>query len=277
MIIDGTYIARTLKDKIKERTFEIDPRLTLGIIVTEETPAIRQFVELKMRFGKDIHVDVEILKLDFLKQKNENLLHLIIQSTRKFNGLILQLPLSHQYTQETILNLFPFTHDVDVLGNAAYQQYKEGTLPFTPPVIGAFAEILHRNDIRIAGKKVLVVGEGKLVGAPAAIWAKNLGAFVTIANKKTEDLKALTIDSDVIILGTGVPGILKPEMVKEGVIILDAGSGEKNGVVMGDADQACADKASLFTPTPGGIGPVTVAKVFENLVALDDIRHPERK
>ncbi len=276
MNIDGKYIARNIKDKLKERTYEIDPHLTLGIIVTEETPAIQQFVKLKQRFGESIHVNVEILKLDAFKQKDENLLQLILDSTRKFDGLILQLPLSHQYTLETILNMLPLTHDVDVLGNTAYQQYKEGALPFMSPVVSAIAEILHKNEIRIIGKNVLVVGEGRLVGGPAAVWAKKMGAFVTVANKETENLSKLTSDSDVIILGTGVPELLKPDMIKEGVIILDAGSGEKAGKIVGDADPACADKASLFTPTPGGIGPITVAKVFENLVALDDIKHPKR-
>lgn len=273
MIVDGKLIAHDIKSRLKEVTYERDPRFSLAIIVTQETPAIRQFAALKQSFGTSIGVTTEILKLGPFEQKNENLLQLIMHSTRSFDGIVLQLPIAPHYFLDNILNIFPLTHDVDVLGNTAYQQFKEGNLPFLPPVVGAFAEILSRSRIKLAGKKVLVVGEGRLVGAPAAVWARHLGAVVTVATKETTDLTALTLQADVIMLGTGVPGLLKPDMVQEGVVILDAGSGEVAGVVQGDANQACAEKASLFTPTPGGVGPVTVAKLFENLVALHQITH----
>lgn len=259
-----------------ERTFEVDPRLTLGIIVTQETPAIRKFVDLKKEFGKSIHVDVTEITLEPKDQKNEKLLELILHSMRDFDGLVLQLPIPPHFGLENILNLFPFSHDVDVLGNSTYQQFKEWNLPFLPPVVGAFSEVLKSNEIKIVGKKVLVVGDGRLVGAPAAVWARHKGAYVSVATKETENISALTLDADVIMLGAGSPGLLKPYMIKEGVIILDAGSGEIAGVIQGDADPACAEKASLFTPTPGGIGPITVAKVFENLVALNDIKNSKR-
>jgi len=168
--------------------------------------------------------------------------------------------------------LYPLSHDVDVLGNTAFQQFKEKTLPFLPPVVGAIKEVLDRNGMKLRGKNVLVVGEGRLVGAPARVWAEHVGATVTVANSGTEDLTALTSVADVLILGTGKPGLIKHEMIKEGVIIFDAGSGGTAGEIKGDADPACAGKASLFTPTPGGLGPITVAKVFENLLDLYEIK-----
>jgi len=277
MLVDGKYIAHTVKEKVKDRTYEIDPHLSLGIIVTQENPAIKKFVELKKEFGKSVHVEVEELTLGVRDQTNEKLLELMMHSARKFDGLVLQLPLGHQYNLEDVLNIYPMTHDVDVLGNMAYEQFREGNLPFLPPVVGAFSEILKANEVKLVGKKVLVVGEGRLVGAPAAIWARGHGAYVTVATKETADITPLTQDADIIMLGAGSPGLLKPDMIKEGVIILDAGTGEVAGVLQGDADPACAEKASLFTPTPGGIGPITVAKVFENLVALKDIKTPKRE
>jgi methylenetetrahydrofolate dehydrogenase (NADP+)/methenyltetrahydrofolate cyclohydrolase len=277
MIIDGKLIAHELKTKLKERTYEIDPHLSLGIIVTEETPATKQFVTIKQAFGKNINVDTEVLKLGQLEQDNENLLELILHASRKYDGVILQLPIPPHFELSSVLNIYPFTQDVDVIGNAAYQQFKEGSLPFLPPVVGAFAEILHKSEVRLTGKNVLVVGEGRLVGAPSAVWAKRLGAYVTVATKETENLSELTKKSDVIILGAGVPNLLTPEMIKQDVIILDAGSGNVDGKVFGDASPECADKASVFTPTPGGVGPITVAKLFENLVALDDLKKSKHK
>jgi methylenetetrahydrofolate dehydrogenase (NADP+)/methenyltetrahydrofolate cyclohydrolase len=277
MIIDGKLIAHTLKGKIKDVTDDVDLHLSLGIIVTEETPAIRQFVTLKQNFGKSVKVNVEVLRLGVLEQDNQHLIELLLHATKTFDGIVLQLPISSNLSLENVLRMYPLTHDVDVLGHTAYQQFKEGNLPFLPPVVGAFEEILKRNSIKLAGKHVLIVGEGRLVGAPSAIWASRFGATVTVATKETSDLASLSRQADILILGAGSPGLIQPDMIKEGVIILDAGTGEVAGVVQGDADPACAEKASLFTPTPGGVGPITVAKVFQNLLTLHDIRYPKNK
>ncbi len=95
---------------------------------------------------------------------------------------------------------------------------------------------------------------------------------MTTLNSSTGDLAEHTREADVLVLGAGSPGLITPDMVKDGVIILDAGTGESEGVLKGDADPACAAKARIFTPTPGGLGPVTVAKVFENLLTLVNLK-----
>lgn len=273
MEIDGNIIAQELKTNLKERMSIFESELSLGIIVVKENPAIRQFVALKQRFGREIGIRVEMIHLSSLEQNDESLLRLLLHSTKEHQGLILQLPIPPEFNLENVLNLYPLSHDVDVLGNIAYQQFKEGTLPFLPPVVGAIQEVVRRKAIKLEGKNVLVIGEGRLVGAPAAVWAqKKERANVTIANRQTEDLALLTQEADVIITGTGNPGFIKPEMIKEGVVLLDAGSGEMAGVVMGDADPLCAGKASFFTPTPGGLGPITVAKVFENFLDLYELK-----
>jgi methylenetetrahydrofolate dehydrogenase (NADP+)/methenyltetrahydrofolate cyclohydrolase len=132
--------------------------------------------------------------------------------------------------------------------------------------------VLHRHGYALAGRNVLVIGEGHLVGEPAAIWAAQLGANVTTVNASTVDMRDKLLTADVIISGAGVPGLVTPDMVKDGVILLDAGTSESEGVLKGDIDPLCADKAALYTPTPGGIGPITVAKVFENLVILAELK-----
>jgi methylenetetrahydrofolate dehydrogenase (NADP+)/methenyltetrahydrofolate cyclohydrolase len=212
------------------------------------------------------------MQLGVLEQKSESLLQKILHVTRECDGLVLQLPLPSQYHLDSVLNLFPLSHDVDVIGNTAFQQHKEGMLPFLPPVVGAIAEILHQQNVLLAGRKVLVIGEGRLVGSPAVFWAERLGAQVSVVTKRVGVLADLAPTADVIILGAGSPGLLTPDMIKQGVMIFDAGTSETEGVVKGDADPACADKAMLFTPTPGGIGPITVAKVFENLLTLVDLK-----
>lgn len=272
MVIDGIGIAHELRTQLKNTLQHLGRRLVLGIIIAHETPEIRKFVALKQRFGKEIGVEIAVMQLGVLEQHNEALLQLLLHSTRTCDGLVLQLPLPHQYHLDSVFNLFPLSHDVDVIGNTAFQQHKEGTLPFLPPVIGAVADILHRQGVMLVGRNVLVVGDGRLVGAPAVPWIERLGGQVHVVTKLTGNLADSAPKADVIILGAGSPGLLKPEMVKPGAIILDAGTSESEGVLRGDADPRCAEVASVFTPTPGGIGPITVAKVFENLLTLTRLK-----
>jgi methylenetetrahydrofolate dehydrogenase (NADP+) / methenyltetrahydrofolate cyclohydrolase len=277
MTIDGNAIVRDLRTTLQHRVQQMQRTLRLGLIIAEETKTIRSFVERKIRFGQELGIEVEVETLDPTKRHTtEDLLHCVLSSTRTYDGLVLQLPVPMQYDLTSVLQLFPLSHDVDVLGVTAYQQFKEHKLPFLPPVIGAMAEILHRESVRIAGMRALVIGEGKLVGAPATVWATYLGAVVKTVNKDTPNIDEWIRGADLIISGAGEPGLIHPENIKEGVIILDAGTSEQGGVLKGDADPACADKARIFTPTPGGIGPITVAKVFENLLTLVDLKEKRK-
>jgi methylenetetrahydrofolate dehydrogenase (NADP+)/methenyltetrahydrofolate cyclohydrolase len=273
MIVDGKHIQRELKQALRERVTQGGRRIVLTIVIAHETLAIRKFVELKQRFGREVGVEVEVEVLPALNQSTEKLLQLLLHTTRHSDGIVLQLPLPHNIELAPILKLFPLSHDVDVLGETTFQQFKEKTLPFLPPVVGAFAEVLHKHGYQLAGRKVVVVGEGRLVGEPAAVWARNMGGQVTVVNVYTPDVGAATRDADVIISGAGAPSLITPDMVKDGAILLDAGTSESEGVLTGDIDPGCADKAALYTPTPGGIGPITVAKVFENLVMLHGLTH----
>jgi methylenetetrahydrofolate dehydrogenase (NADP+)/methenyltetrahydrofolate cyclohydrolase len=276
MLIDGKLIAEDLRRDLAARVKKTGRRLTLGVVAIDHSAATRQFLNIKQKFGQSIGVTVNVLSLPPFQENTEHLLALILHAAKSCDGLILQLPLPGTFDTGQALSLFPLPLDVDVIGATAYRQFEEGTLPFFPPVIAAFAEVLHRHHYTLAGKEVVVVGEGRLVGAPAAVWARRMGGNVTVANRSTGDLAALTRNADVVILGAGSPGLLTPDMVKQGVIVLDAGTSEEGGVVKGDADPAVGTIAALFTPTPGGVGPLTVAKVFENLLILDGIKHPHK-
>jgi methylenetetrahydrofolate dehydrogenase (NADP+) / methenyltetrahydrofolate cyclohydrolase len=275
MLIDGKQIAYTLRNQLTERVKGFTRKPTLGIIVVRETPQIRTFVTLKQRFGADIGVPVDVVRMPNMAEGNEELLRLVLRTTRDFDGLIVQLPLPSNYDLDQVIQLYPLSHDVDVIGAMAYTQFEEDILPFKPPVVAAFAEILKQQHMSLAGKRVLIVGKGRLVGAPAAIWATRLGAYVQVADSATENFVDFSREADLIILGAGSPHMLKPDMVSEGVVVFDAGTSEQEGVLVGDADPAVAEKAALFTPTPGGIGPITVAKVFENLLTLYELKNPK--
>ncbi|MEX0930993.1 MAG: bifunctional 5,10-methylenetetrahydrofolate dehydrogenase/5,10-methenyltetrahydrofolate cyclohydrolase, partial [Candidatus Paceibacterota bacterium] len=109
---------------------------------------------------------------------------------------------------------------------------------------------------------------GRLVGKPVAKWFTEMGANVRVLTKESKDIAQYTKQADIIVCGAGASGFLKPDMIKEGVIILDAGTSEEGGVLRGDADPLCSEKAALMTPVPNGIGPVTIAMLLKNLVLL---------
>ncbi len=120
----------------------------------------------------------------------------------------------------------------------------------------------------IAGKKAVIVGAGKLVGKPSAELLTTLGANITFVTEHAGSLEELK-DADIAVLGAGNPGFIKPEMLKPGIVLIDAGTSEAaGGKLMGDADPACANMASVFTPVPGGIGPIAIAMIFKNLFEL---------
>jgi methylenetetrahydrofolate dehydrogenase (NADP+)/methenyltetrahydrofolate cyclohydrolase len=178
------------------------------------------------------------------------------------NGIIVQLPFPPHIDVDTVLSVIPKSYDVDV---AWYDGSSDEVLP---PVVGAIAEIARVHDVLFATQNVVVVGKGKLVGAPALIWTQKQGAHVSVIDRETADPKTMIGDADILILGAGKPGLIMKDDVKEGVLIFDAGTSEDGGVLKGDADLSCAEKASLFTPVPGGIGPITIAVLLRNLITL---------
>lgn len=178
------------------------------------------------------------------------------------DGIIVQLPLPDHLDTELILASIPPQMDVD-----AVDYDGESQCPIHP-VAGAIAAIAAHHAVDFTGKQVTIVGQGRLVGQPAAAWAKRQGAVVTVITKETTAPAEAIATADILILGAGQPGLITPKQVKPGVIIFDAGTSELGGELVGDATSSCAKVAALITPVPGGIGPVTIAILLKNLLGL---------
>jgi len=183
------------------------------------------------------------------------------------DGVIVQLPFPPQVDAEVLLSAIPKELDIDNINYAGEET------EVLPPVVGAVAEIAKRHNVDFAGKNVVVIGRGRLVGKPAALWAEAQGAAVTVIDKNTPNADSIIHEADIIISGAGHPGLVTHGKIKDGVIIFDAGTSEDGGELRGDADSACASKCSLFTPVPGGIGPITIAILLRNLVELAKSAH----
>ncbi len=269
MIVDGKAIAEDLKRELTKKVYDISYKngLVLQLIMVGANPVTERFVAVKKKFAADVGVSI----IEHRLPKNSTTAEAVAavkSAAQAGGGIVVQLPLPASIDTQTVLNAIPVSADVDVLSDAACAQFEAGTLPILPPVAGAISEILLRYGVSVVGKKAVVIGQGRLVGKPSALWLKRAGAHVVAADEHTGNIRVLTEDVDIIVSGAGVPHLIKPEMVKEGVALLDAGTSEQGGKTVGDIDPSCAEKASLFTETPGGIGPVTVAMLFKNLLAL---------
>lgn len=259
MIIDGRALAASIIADIRKETEVMEGLPLLTVFTCAPNFETKKFLDLKTKRAADAGISVSVIELP-PNVTLEQMATAIAQSKSISDGIIIQFPFPHLLTADLIA-LIPPELDVDV---TEYDGHINGLLP---PVVGAIAEISQTHAVDWVGKSVVVIGNGRLVGAPAALYAASLGAEVTVVTKDSNNLSA-TNNADIIILGAGSPGLLTPEMVKEGVVVFDAGTSEEGGMLVGDAVATVAEKANLFTPVPGGIGPLTIAILLKNVLYL---------
>ena len=272
MIVDGKKIAEEILQELEKERANLPPVVRLGVVLGAGDAASDSFVRIKERVADRLRVDMsrEVLAKD---ATTADATRAVLRLSKTTEGIIVQLPLPRQVNVADVLAVLPPEQDVDSMR-------QPGLIPrVLSPVVGAISEIFVRHNISAAGKKAVVVGAGKLVGAPAAEFLRGLRAHVVVVTEESGSLEELT-DADIVVLGAGHPGLVTPEMLKPGVVLIDAGTSAAPDShiklpqsalgrrVFGDADPACANVASVFTPVPGGVGPITVAMIFKNLFAL---------
>ena len=275
MIYSGKQASLDLQSTLREKVLALKKVPSLAVVSIANHPSIASFIKIKRKYGEALGIHVE--EFDFLPSiGQESLIQEIenIVKSKKHTGIIIQLPLPKEYNTEKILSHIPKELDVDVLGRLAWGSFVDTCFP-VPPVAGAIAHILTTNTINFAHKKVVVIGQGKLVGLPVSIWLKHQGVIPSIVDIATTEETRLELyqEADIVISGIGKPHHLKPEYFKEGAVLIDAGTSEQAGTLAGDFDPRCGDSALLFTPVPGGVGPLTVAHLFKNLIEYSDAIH----
>ncbi len=227
----------------------------LAIVVTVDNPIINVYMRMKKAYGEEMLIDVDIHPVDLDAVPD---LIVKLNDDPTVHGIIVQLPLSDPEQTERIVNLVASDKDIDGLGkNPAFD-------PATPMAI---QWLLAGYNVDLRGKQILLIGRGRLVGAPLERILSQSGVAVAVADRDTADLKQLTLEADVIITAAGSPAILYPDMVKSGVVIVDAGVASEKGKTVGDVAPEMYDRDDItITPPKGGIGPLTVCTLFENVI-----------
>ena len=261
VLVDGKKIASNVAEQvfveIKENKFS--PKMV--VITCDPNFETKKYLSLKQSKAEALGIELEIIILSS-ESDTKTVIETIKNKSSEVDGIIVQLPLPKHIDTKIILQAIPKELDVDVFS------YNGDDLNILPPVIGAIDEISNFHQVAWKDKKVVIFGSGRLVGAPAEKYAHEKGSQVVVLNKESKDSKEFILNADIVILGVGKPNLLTPEMVKDDVVVFDAGASEDGGLLVGDASPLVAEKAKLFTPVPGGIGPITIAVLFRNLVEL---------
>lgn len=264
MIVDGKSIAADILASVKKEMITHGLTPVVRAVNVCPTKATESYLKIKAAKAGEAGMRLEVERLHDDASTEE-----VVQAVRVpgADAVIVQLPLPVSIQQKEVCDALPVQKDADVLSSVAYEAFVKGEEhALLPPVVAAIVEVLSRAGIDPNGMNVAVVGGGVLVGKPAAVELERLGAKVTVF-RKGDDLTALR-EADIVVSGAGVPGLITPTYLRQGVVLIDAGTSESAGALAGDMDPACADVAAVFTPVPGGVGPVAVACLFRNVAKL---------
>lgn len=273
-IIDGIAIAKSIRAQCRldvealHRKTGVSPGL--AVILVGDDPASRIYVRNKIRACQE--VGIASFKFEYPHDVDpQTVLQKIaaLNADPRVHGILVQLPLPHQFDMPAVLHAIDRTKDVDgfhlynvgalITGNAVYP-------PCTPYGV---MKMLEYEGVGLEGKNVVVVGASNIVGKPMALMLMQRDATVSICHAKTRDLAQFTLLADVLVVAAGHPNLILPQMVRTGAVVIDVGINRlPTGRLVGDIDfEGIREKASLVTPVPGGVGPMTVTMLLVNTIA----------
>jgi methylenetetrahydrofolate dehydrogenase (NADP+)/methenyltetrahydrofolate cyclohydrolase len=276
-LIDGKMLAKTIEQTVAQKVARLKEQgITpeLHVVLVGEDKASHSYVNNKAKAALRVGMNFMLHELPETTTEQEMLKTLqTLQENPRLSGLIIQIPLPEHLYTEKVLNAIKPENDIDCLTNINLGRLVMNNPLFTPPTPAATLAIVDSLGIAVKGKNVTVIGTGALVGKPLAIMLVNLGASVTTINSRSTNVVEKCLSADIIITGVGKKNILTAKMVKPGAVVIDTGFVYDNGVVSGDVNFAEVSKiAGHITPTPGGVGPVTIAQLLTNTVLAAEMK-----
>ncbi len=274
MIVSGKDLAARLKAEMAAEVATFPEKYGrvphLVVILVGENPASVSYVTGKAKDSAEVGIKNTTLRMPETTTEQE-LLDVIakLNADSDVDGLIVQLPLPKHISEDRVIEAIAVEKDVDgfhPLNVAALWQKRPCVLPCTPKGI---IRMLDDAGVEIAGKKAVVMGRSNIVGLPAAKLLLDRNATVTIVHSRTPNLAEVTAEADILVVAIGRPKLVTADMVKPGAVVIDVGVNRdpETGKLCGDVDfAACVDKASVITPVPGGVGPMTRCCLMENTI-----------
>ena len=270
-IIDGKAIAAALKDEVRARVAQAQEQYgrkpCLAVIIVGENPASQVYVRNKVKAASYVGMDSRLITMA-ADVPEEVLLAKIAQlnAEKAVDGILVQLPLPRHIDEDKVIDAIAKEKDVDgfhILNVGSLWTGKSCSVPCTPRGV---IHLIKTTGVQISGKIAVVVGRSNIVGKPVAKLLLDENATVIMAHSRTADLKAIVGLADILVVATGKPGTVTGDMVKPGAVVIDVGINRRDdGSLCGDVDfESAAEVAGYITPVPGGVGPMTIAKLMEN-------------
>ncbi len=280
VILDGKRLSEKIRSELREEVEELKRKVgrppKLVVVLVGNDPASEIYVRNKEKASQKVGIESVVKRLpEATTQEELNKVVSEINNDETVDGIIVQLPLPGGLSCREVVNYISPEKDVDGfhpvnVGKCTLGLYDEGLMPCTPAGVMKFFE---EYGIELQGKNAVMVGHSNIVGKPLANMLLNANATVSVCHVYTEDLSSYTRRADILCVATGVPHLIKADMVKEGAVVIDIGISRVDGKIVGDVDfDAVKEKASAITPVPGGVGPMTVTMLLFNTVKAFKMR-----
>ncbi len=268
IIIDGKKVAKSLLENLKIKVQQSEKKPGLAVILANDDASSKIYVSSKEKQSLSLGYKSSVYKFDSSITQGQ-LIKLIheLNEDKQINGILVQLPLFNHLDANQIIELIDPKKDVDGFHPINVGKLNCGLNPYaiccTPKGI---IKLLKAYNIELEGQNAVVIGRSNIVGKPTATLLTKENATVTLAHSKTKDLKSITKKADIIVSATGIPKLIKADMVKKGAVVIDVGITKQfDRSLIGDVDFEKVKKvASYITPVPGGVGPMTIACLMEN-------------
>lgn len=270
-LIDGKRLAHEMRAGIKESVekykAESGKDIGLAVVLVGEDPASQVYVRNKIKACEEVGIKsyAYYLDKDTAQARVEELIR-SLSVDNKINGILVQLPLPAHLDSKKILELIPYAKDVD-----GFSAENMGRLSMNEPCLVACTpngvmKMFESENICLSGKNAVVIGRSNIVGKPMAMLLTNANATVTLCHSKTADLKAKSLEADIVVAAIGQAKFITADMIKEGAVVIDVGMNrDENGKLCGDVDfENVKEKCSYITPVPGGVGPMTITMLMYN-------------
>ena len=278
-ILSGKTVSARVKEELKAEVAELEKNgktTGLAVVLVGDDPASKVYVRNKEKACEETGIYSEMHRLPE-NTTEEELLALVdrLNADDKIDGILVQLPLPKHLDDSVIINNIRPDKDVDAFHPVNVGKIMIGDYDFLPCTPAGIMELIHESGVDVDGKECVVIGRSNIVGKPMSMLLLHENGTVTICHSKTENLKEICSNADILVAAVGKPKFVKADMVKAGAVVLDVGvNRDENGKLCGDVDFAEVEpKASYITPVPGGVGPMTIAMLMKNTLMAAKIQN----
>lgn len=271
IILDGRETSKNIIEELKNKFDKNPTDKKLAIISVGDDYGSAVYCNMKKKKSEYIGIGCEVFHFD------DNASQEMVESKVKelaadnsFAGIMIQHPLPKHIDEQRCFNLIPSNKDVDGLSAESFGLIAQSRPMFVPATALGIMKFFEAYNINLVGETVLVIGKSQIVGLPLSVMLMKAGATVTVAHSRTKNLSEMVKNYKIVIVAIGKPELVKAEWFNEGQIIVDAGYNEGN---VGDVDHNAYQKASYYTPVPGGVGPMTIASLMtQTAKAIDNMK-----